>query len=175
MKNLILPLTLCLFNTHGFAQVSAVDSAHCGQMAGAKTPFILVLNKNEALLNTITACAKDAKLSSAWVSGIGQLHNPTLAYFSANPDDKPTLSTFSGYYELASLTGNVTNNHGHYYTHVHGVLADKHFSGIAGHIQAASVGLTVEIVMQPFKNRVRREVDVHTGFGPIETLSATPK
>lgn len=119
------------------------------------------------LLASITQCAKDAKLMGASISGLGQVHNPTLAYFTSNPNDKPTLTTFPGYYELAGFNGNITNNADKYYTHAHAILADKKFHGIAGHVNTTKVGLTFEITIIPFPASVQRTVDPKTGFGPI--------
>lgn len=148
--------------------LAAVSKSSCSKLANTNKPFILVLNKDDDLIASITQCAKDAKLLAAGVTGLGQVHNPTLAYFSSNPKDKPSLTTFSGYYELASLNGDITNNSNKYYTHLHAVLADKNFRGLAGHVNASKVGLTAEITITPFSAVVQRTVDPKTGFGPIE-------
>lgn len=144
-----------------------VNKSSCSRLANTTQPFILVLNSGDELLASISQCAKAAKLTGASVSGLGQVHNPTLAYFSSNPNDKPTLTTFPGYYELASLNGNVSVNGDKYYTHAHAVLADKAFHGIAGHVNMAKAGLTVEITLIPFSGSVERTVDSKTGFGPL--------
>jgi uncharacterized protein len=151
------------------ANLAVVDTASCAKLDNPKQPFILVLNSGENLLQSITQCAKDAKLVGASISGLGQVHNPTLAYFSSDPKAKPTLTHFTGYYELASLSGNVAFNGNDYYTHAHAVLADKKFHGIAGHIETAKTGLTAEITIIPFTVPVQRTVDTNTGFGPLIT------
>lgn len=169
-------LILALITTFFFSPVSAQDNttlsmavnkSSCGKLANTTQAFILVLNSGDELLESITKCAKDAKLLGASVSGLGQVHNPTLAYFTSKPNDKPTLTTFSGYYELASLHGNITNNENQYYTHLHAVLADKKFHGIAGHVNKAKIGLTAEITIIPFTASIQRTVNPKTGFGPI--------
>lgn len=173
----IVPITLLTLSTtllfshakakENIAPTAAVNKFSCGKLTNPNQPFILVLDSGDELLESITQCAKDAKLVAASVSGLGQVQQPTLAYFSSNPNDKPTLTTFPGYYELASLNGNITNNSGKYYTHVHAVLADKQFHGIAGHVNTAKVGLTVEITINPISDAVQRTVDPKTGFGLI--------
>ncbi|OGT50833.1 MAG: hypothetical protein A3E84_04925 [Gammaproteobacteria bacterium RIFCSPHIGHO2_12_FULL_42_13] len=144
-----------------------VGKSSCAKLVNTTQPFILVLRSGDELLESVTQCAKDAKLASAAINGLGQLHNPSLAYFSKNPKDKPVLTTFSGYYELASLNGDITNNNNKYYTHAHVVLADEKFHGIAGHLNSAIVGLTVEIAIIPLQFPVQRAVDAKTGFGLI--------
>lgn len=146
---------------------AVVNIASCGKLANTKKPFILVLNSGDELIQGITQCAKNAKLIGASFNGLGQVHNPTLAYFTSNPNDKPTLTTLSGYYELASLTGNITNNSNQYYTHAHAVLADKQFHGMAGHVNNAKIGLTAEITVVPLSASAQRIVDPKTGFGPL--------
>jgi len=151
------------------ADYTAVNKSSCNRMINSTQAFVLVLDKGDSLVESINQCAKDANLQGAAVTGLGQVENPTLAYFSPNPEDIPTLTTFNGFYELASLTGNITNNSGQYYTHLHSTLADKEFRGIAGHVNKATVGLTVEVMIQPFAAPIERTVDEATGFGPIVT------
>ena len=147
--------------------LAVVSKATCKTLKHSKEPFILVLDSGDNLKESISSCAEDAKLMGASVSGLGQLHNPVLAYFTSNPKDKPTLQRFDGYYELASINGNVSKNGNRYYTHVHGILADKQFHGIAGHIDSANIGQTVEITLVPFTHDVARVVDANTGFGEL--------
>lgn len=151
------------------ADYAAVDKLSCARMQDSTHPFILVLSSDDDLVDSVNQCARDAKLKSASISGLGQLHNPTLAYFSSDPAEKPTLTSFEGYFEMASLNGNITNNADRYYTHLHTTLADKKFHGIAGHVESAKVGLTVELTIVPFSAPVERTVDEETGFGPIVT------
>ncbi|QDQ27408.1 DUF296 domain-containing protein [Chitinimonas arctica] len=146
---------------------AAVNKSNCSQIADTTQAFVLVLDSGDALIESITQCAKDAKLPGAAISGLGQLHDPTLAYFSSDPAAKPVLTTFKGFYELASLTGNISNNDGDYYSHIHVVMGDKKFHAIAGHIAAAKTGMTIEVTIKPFSAGLQRVVDPNTGFGPI--------
>lgn len=146
---------------------AVVNKSTCSKMANTTQPFILILNSGDELISSISQCAKDAKLVGASISGLGQLHNPSLAYFSSDPKAKPTLTKFPGYYELASLNGNIAINGDNYFTHIHAALADKKFHGIAGHVNDAKIGLTAEISIIPFTSQIQRAVDPKTGFGPI--------
>ena len=77
-----------------------------------------------------------------------------------------TLSLFVFYLIGMEESDNVNNNN-KYYTHAHVVLADEKFHGIAGHLNSAIVGLTVEIAIIPLQFPVQRAVDAKTGFGLI--------
>jgi len=151
------------------ADYAAVNKESCYRFEKSTSPFMLVLKSGDDILSSITQCAKDAKLQAASFTGIGQLHNPTLAYFTSNPQDKPMLKTFGGYYELVSLTGDVTNNKGNYYTHAHVALGDHAFQGIAGHLKSGEVGMTAEITISPLDAPLERTINANSGFGPIVT------
>ena len=166
----LLTMNMAFAASHTITKTPAVvvaTNTSCAAVLHTKEPFILVLSKGDNILEKITQCAKEAKLTSAAISGLGQVQNPKLAYFTSNPNDKPIVTTFSGFYELAGLNGNITNNQNHYYTHAHVVLADKEFHGIAGHLDQAKVGLTAEITIVSLPTAAQRAVDEKTGFGPI--------
>jgi predicted DNA-binding protein with PD1-like motif len=144
----------------------ALSKSSCGSMVNTTLPFILVLDSGDDLHKSITQCVKDAKLLGASVSGLGQVSDPTLAYFSRDPTAKPTLVRVDGYFELASLNGNVSNNQDAYYTHLHAVFAHG-VNGLSGHLDAAKAGMTVEVTITPLAGPVQRIVDTRTGFGSI--------
>lgn len=109
---------------------AAVDKNSCQRLQNTTKPFILVLSPGDKLHESINKCADDAKLQAASINGLGQVQNPTLAYFSSDPNEKPAMTSLQGFFELASLNGNITNNNGKHYTHFHGTLADHEFKGI---------------------------------------------
>ncbi|MDF3054258.1 MAG: hypothetical protein K0Q74_165 [Gammaproteobacteria bacterium] len=141
---------------------AGVNKSSCGSLANTKLPFILVLDSGDSLIESINQCAKDAKLVGASISGLGQLQNPILA-----DAHRPTQTKFDGYYELASLNGNIASHEGNYYTHLHAVLGDDSFRSIAGHVNAATVGLTVEVTITPLTGSLNRAINPETGFGLI--------
>ena len=175
LKKILIPTILALSVSSFTASAEAIENPasavvninSCSRMANTTQPFILVLNSDDNILERISQCAKAAKLQGASISGLGQVHNPTLAYFTSNPHDKPKLTTFPGYYEMVSINGNISTNGNNYYTHAHVALADKQFHGITGHVIKAKVGLTAEITIVPFSSVIQRTVDAKTGFGPL--------
>ncbi len=148
---------------------AAVDKNSCGKMLNNKKPFILILKRGDNLHASINQCAEDAHLQGASIQGLGQLDSPTLAHYPSDPHEKPTLAVFNGIYELISLNGNIAHHGNEYFTHLHAVLGDEHFGGLAGHIKESTVGVTAEITIIPFLKSLERQVDPETGFGPILT------
>jgi predicted DNA-binding protein with PD1-like motif len=169
LSMMVLALTALLAFTEAASAASAVvNKSTCSKLANTTQPFILLLTADDDLLGSISQCAKDAKLIGASISGLGQLKNPTLAYLGSTLNDKPSYNTLHGYYELASINGNIAVNGSEYFTHAHGVLADKKYHPMAGHINSAKVGVSVEITIIPFSGTLERTVDAKTGFGLLK-------
>jgi uncharacterized protein len=153
---------------------AVVNASSCAQLQGSTKPFLLILDRGDELLSAVSQCAKAAHLSGASVSGIGQLFNPELAYFINN--DAQSVGSFvasyevtqlKGYYELASVNGNVASNGGKYFVHLHAVLGDDGLHGRAGHVILGPVGLTAEITIVPLAGAVAREVAEDGSFGRV--------
>lgn len=150
-----LPIMFCISAT-AYAEgrttpPEVVNKSSCGQLSDTTQAFILILKTGDEVVGSITQCAKEAKLTGARIIGLGQIRNPTLAYASDNPDEEPTLKTFSGYYELTSCNGNITMQGDKYITRVNAVIADKKFRGIVGRISSAKVGLNFEVTITPYR------------------------
>jgi len=166
---LLMLMTSVCFAASEARQSVTISKANCNKLANTAHAFVLVLNSGDHLNDSISQCAKDAKLQGATVSGLGQLVDPTFAYFSSDPNVKPALTKLSGVYELATVTGNISSNSGQYFTHLHGIIADEKFHGIAGHIQDAKVGLTAEITITPLSGTLKRKSDGKSGFSTLES------
>jgi uncharacterized protein len=145
-----------------------INKSLCSQEAGNTKPFILVLDRGDELVSSISQCALEAGLNGALISGLGQVAKPELLYSPGTFAGDPTIKEFSGVYELASLSGNIATSKGKYFTHVHGVLADSGYHVLAGHIKSAQVGNTVEVAITPLIGRVVRNVAADKVFGPLE-------
>lgn len=151
------------------ANYAAVDKDSCNKMINSTEPFILILKSGDNLHEGINKCAANAQLAGASIHGLGQLNNPTFAYYSNDPHEKPKFTTFDGIYELISLNGNISQDGDKYYSHLHVVLGDEKFKALAGHIKDTQIGVTVELTIVPFTKPLKRAVDPDTGFGPIVT------
>jgi predicted DNA-binding protein with PD1-like motif len=149
------------------AKYIAVDQNSCAERINSQEPFILILKTGEKLHEGIKKCVRDAQLIGASVQGLGQLVNPTFAYYG--PNAQPHIMPFEGTYELISLNGNVAMNKGEYYTHIHAVLGNEALEAKAGHIKEATIGATAELTITPFAKPLERDVNPETGFGPIVT------
>ncbi|MDP3559754.1 MAG: DNA-binding protein [Legionellaceae bacterium] len=169
IKSMIIVLATGLTMNAMAANYAAVDKDSCSKMVNSMEPFILILKNGDNLHEGINKCATDANLTGAAIHGLGQLSDPILAHYSNDPHEKPHFTQFNGIYELISLNGNIARRGNEYYTHLHAVLGNEKFEGLAGHIKDTLVGVTAEITIVPFSKPLERDVDPETGFGPIIT------
>ena len=138
--------------------ISVVSTETCHLLTDSAVPFMLVLRRGEDVVDSIIKCAEAIKLTSATFSGIGALENPTLGFYNLQAKEYQ-YKKFDGFYELVSLTGNITKHNGQYITHIHVVLSNAEYETIAGHLKSTKVGVTAEINMIPFKYVVNRKLN----------------
>lgn len=130
--------------------INASDICH------ATVPLMLVLNKDDNLIDSIIQCASRLKIQSAALSGIGALKNPTLGFYKTD-EKQYQYQQFLGDYELVSLNGNITKHENNYMVHIHVVLGDDRYTTIAGHLKEALIAVTGEITITPFEKPIIRK------------------
>ena len=153
-------LAVFLFNSSiaSASPVSVVTSNDCKKLAGTDRPFMLVLKKGESLTKAIVLCVKDAGFPSVSFYGLGALMNPSLRYFSYTAKRYETKN-FLGMFEIDSLDGDVTQLEGKPFVHAHVTLSDSTYRVIGGHLGEGVVGLTAEITVIPFQNKIERKME----------------
>jgi uncharacterized protein len=122
---------------------------------GCDKPFMLIVEKGKRLIEAIIQCADSSQINSASLYGIGALMNPELGFFDIN-SQAYQYKKFDGFFELVSLSGNITKLDGKNVAHIHVVLSDRNYQVIAGHLKDAEVGVTAEISITPFAGTVVR-------------------
>ena len=128
-----------------------------------RTPngFLMVLRPGDNVLLELEQLAIREKIPSASFTGFGFVH-PTFGFWNAAKKDYDPKSFRDT--ELASMTGSIAWKADKPAQHVHGVVTDKNFTAVGGHILALEVGtgsVEITIVVQP--QRLVREVDERTG------------
>ena len=148
-------------------QSSAIDCHSCSSLKPAKTPFILVLNQGDSLIESILQCANSTELKSASISGVGALKDPMIAYYNLETKQYETQK-FEGIYELAALDGNITFVEGKRTAHIHVVLGDRKHQAFAGHLIEGTVGITAEITIIPLEYPIHRKMNPRLGINLID-------
>lgn len=132
-------------------------------------PYLIVLKKGQPVVSSLLEILKKQGISSCSLSGLGAVENPTIAYY--NLEEKQYIPhTFEGIFEVASLNGNVSKIDDSLALHIHLVLGNDHYETIAGHLNEAIVGGTLEITVIPFSKDYKRQHDPETGLNQLLAL-----
>ena len=120
--------------------------------------YILRIDRGEEILESITKLcqAEEIRLGSMGEVTLGVFNREKFAYES---------TTYTGDYEIASLSGTVTTKEGKPYLHIHMAAANA-VKGecYGGHLNHAIVSLTGEFVIQQLDGTVEREYSQEVGL-----------
>lgn len=120
--------------------------------------LVVVLPRGADILDGLLEAVRESGVVSGAFTGLGAIEDPELAYF-----DRDTRvynrHRFAGVWEIASLTGNLTQFDGQPRLHCHAVISDPDCAARAGHLAGGRVGVTCEIVLAPFASPLSRRID----------------
>lgn len=125
--------------------------------------FALVLDDGDEPVTTLQAFAEEQRISGASFTGIGAFREATLAYFDRDTRgyrDIPVAEQV----EVLSLVGNVARRGDEPAIHAHVVVGLSDGATAGGHLKAARVWPTLEIVIRETPGRLRRTMDEDTGL-----------
>lgn len=123
---------------------------------------ILVLEKGEKLVESLTHFAKLTNLNAGSIQGLGALEEVELGFYHLHQKSYQR-TTLKGDWELVALNGNITLKEGLPFVHVHAALGGEDFSLKGGHLFEAVVAVTCEITIVPHTGLIERHA--HSGIG----------
>ena len=121
----------------------------------------------------ILACLKEAALKEniklASVSALGAVDDFTVGVYKV--DEKKYYSNhFAGAFEIVSLTGTISTMNGEYYAHLHMSAGNDRGEVFGGHLNAARISATCEMVIDVIDGVVERRADPEVGLNLFEFL-----
>jgi len=123
----------------------------------AKT-YLLVFRTGQEIMKGLLAFAREHRLVAGQVTGIGALSDAAVGCF--DPETKTYLKIREeGQHELLSLNGNLALHNGGPFYHVHIALGLRDGRTRGGHLFAATVRPTAELVLTTYGKPIHRRVD----------------
>lgn len=126
---------------------------------------ILVLERGDNVIETITKYCADTNITSGVFTGIGAVERVKIGYYDLEKReyffrDEP------GVFEVASMNGNVALVDGKPFIHAHAVLSrcDETLECIGAHIKEAFVAVTLEVFLTPLDISLGRELNESIGL-----------
>jgi uncharacterized protein len=131
--------------------------------------FFLRLDRGEDLLARLTDFFVDQRIGSAVLSGIGAIEETTLGYFDVARREYSRID-YPGSMELVSLSGNLAWAGDEPIIHAHAVISGPDGIAHAGHLFAARISVTGEVMVWTAGERRQRALDDTTGLRLISDL-----
>jgi predicted DNA-binding protein with PD1-like motif len=120
--------------------------------------FVLVMDIGDEVVSTLTDFAKAQGLAGSHFTGIGALRDVTLGFFDWQKKDYNRIE-LDEQVEVLSLLGDIALDAGEPRLHAHIVVGRSDGSAHGGHLLAAHVRPTLEIVLIETPALLRRTYD----------------
>jgi len=121
------------------------------------------IDKGEEILDKIKEIALKENIKLANVNALGATNDFTVGVY--NIDEKKYYSnSFTGNFEIVSLTGSINTMNGEFYTHIHMSCGDSEGKVFGGHLNKAIVSATCEMFIEIIDGTVDRFKDLETGL-----------
>lgn len=136
-------------------------------LSGKDSQHMLIIDKDEPLVATLTNFATQQSLAGGLISGIGALKDVELGYYDLHNKEYIRKTFNEMDYELISLSGNISLKESKPFIHVHASLGDMDFNVFGGHLFEATVAVTTEIFITPLGVMPERRFDQCIGLALI--------
>ncbi len=125
--------------------------------------YLLVLDRDEELVSTVTAFLAERGIMGGTVTGIGALKNHTLGFFDVESQEY-LKRTFEENMELGNLTGTIGSVDGKPFLHAHATVCGPELIAFTGHLFKAEVAVTAELIVTDFETELPRALDEDFGL-----------
>jgi predicted DNA-binding protein with PD1-like motif len=129
--------------------------------------FILIFDKGDEFISVITTFAKRNRLAGGHFTAIGAFRDVTLGYFDPEKKDYKRIA-IEEQVEVLSLVGDIALKDGAPNVHAHVVVGKSDGTAHGGHVLAAHVWPTLEVVLIDTPGHLRRKTDAETGLALID-------
>lgn len=125
------------------------------------------IDKGEEILEQIKAIALKENIKLAAVRALGAVNDFTVGVFKTAQKEYRSNS-FSGDFEIVSLTGTINTMDNEFYCHLHMSAGNEKGEVFGGHLNRAVVSATCETVITEINGRVDRRFDENIGLNLFE-------
>ena len=130
---------------------------------------ILVLAQGEEVIQTLTEYCSREKIKAATFQGVGAVKHVQVGFYDLATKEY-VFKLEPGPFEVASLQGNLTSSGDTSLMHLHAVLSrmDDSLQCIGAHLKAATVAVTLEVVVTPIDVPLSRKYDETIGLNLLD-------
>ncbi len=132
-----------------------------------ETTYAVIFGAGDEILGGLMQFAEENHISAARITGIGSIHNGTLAWL--NPDTKKfRMIHIDQQAEVLSLLGDIAMYQGKPVVHVHMVVGFGDGTAHGGHLLEAHVWPTLEVIVTSYPRPLYKKFDPEKGIAVID-------
>lgn len=132
-----------------------------------KNKIIVRIDKGEELVESIMTLCKEHGITLGSISGIGATNKVTIGLFDVETK-KYHSKEFTGNFEIAPLTGNISTMDNALYLHLHINICDANHNSFGGHLNSAIISATFEGIIDVIDYKVDRIFNDETGLNLLK-------
>ena len=125
--------------------------------------IIVRIDKDEEILEQVKELALKENIRLAAVQALGATNSFTVGVYNV-AEKKYYANTFSGSFEIVSLTGTINTMSGAFYTHLHMSAGNDKGEVFGGHLNRAVVSATCEMIVTVIDGQVDRAFSEEIGL-----------
>ena len=129
--------------------------------------YIIYVEQNEPIMETLTKFCKSQNIVNGQISGIGAIKEIDFGAYDLETK-KYIRQVFDNLWELTSFQGNITLNDGEPFIHAHITVSNHNLDVKGGHLFEAKVGAVGEFILKKIETNGKREYDPNIGLFCME-------
>jgi predicted DNA-binding protein with PD1-like motif len=125
--------------------------------------YAVALETGDEAVKVLGDFVRDQEVEAAALTAIGAFKRATLGYFDWQTKQYKKIPV-EEQVEVLSLLGDVAVSEGNPTLHIHAVLGKSDGSTVGGHLLAAEVRPTLEVILTQSPSYLRKQKDPETGL-----------
>ena len=125
--------------------------------------FIIYLEKDDCIMESLTKFCKDQNIDNGKISGIGAIKEIELGAYDLSNKEYITQS-FEEVWELTSFQGNIQLKDGSPFVHAHINISNHDLKVKGGHLFEATVAAVGEFVLNKINTKGKRVLNPDIGL-----------
>ena len=125
--------------------------------------FIIYVEQDESIMETLTQFCKSKDIVNAQISGIGAIKEIDLGAYDLK-NKEYVRQFFNNLWELTSFQGNVILKDNEPFIHAHITMSDHNLDVKGGHLFEAKVGAVGEFILRKIETDGKRVYDANIGL-----------
>lgn len=134
---------------------------------GSEKTYAVIFETGEEVISLLQRFAKENNLAASRFTAIGAFSSATLGYFDWEQKDYEKIAV-AEQVEVLSLIGDISLEDGEPKVHAHVVVGKRDGSAHGGHLLAAYVRPTLEVILTESPGYLKRSHDADSGLALID-------